>query len=99
MAETFPAPFGDHDPAWDSERLRHRFFNPLTVVRGSAQTLLARELDDAQRDELLHAIVAASSQIERVVLELANGGTLQRRQGAVEAEREEGRWLHAPIGC
>lgn len=47
----------------------HRLFNPLTVIRGAAQTLQARELDEATRMRLLEAIVSASREIERVTLE------------------------------
>lgn len=58
------------EPDWDTQLVRHLLFNPLSVVRGSAQTLLARELDPAVRSQLLEAIVASSVDIERVLLDL-----------------------------
>lgn len=58
------------EPGWDSQFVRHLLFNPLSVVRGAAQTLLARELDPALRAQLLEAIVTSSADIERVLLDL-----------------------------
>lgn len=46
--------------------MRHRIANPLTVVRGAAETLLAAELDPDTQEKLLHAIVDASHALEQV---------------------------------
>jgi signal transduction histidine kinase len=49
--------------------VRHRMMNPLTVIRGSALTLLDEpELERTTRDRLLDAIVEASNELEAVSL-------------------------------
>jgi signal transduction histidine kinase len=52
-----------------AQLVRHRMFNPLTVIRGAAQTLQSGAADGAARDELLRAIVEATEELERVTLE------------------------------
>ncbi len=54
----------------DYEQLvRHRLFNPLTVVRGAAMTLKAGVPDDQVRDSLLDAICDAADAIQNTTLE------------------------------
>lgn len=45
--------------------IRHRLFNPLTVIRGAAQTLARGAPDEQTRAELLAAIVSAADALER----------------------------------
>ncbi|HZD86989.1 MAG TPA: histidine kinase dimerization/phospho-acceptor domain-containing protein [Gaiellaceae bacterium] len=65
-----PAASGRPEAGVDTQLVRHLLFNPLSVVRGSAQTLLARDLEPSVRSQLLEAIVASSTDIERVLLDL-----------------------------
>lgn len=54
----------------DYEQLvRHRLFNPLTVIAGAAQTVRADVVDDVTRDQLLEAIVTATEQMREATLE------------------------------
>ena len=68
--------------------VRHRVMNPLTVIGGSASTLLTRpELDERTRAELLEAIVDAATEIERVSLEPERAGAEERGFDAVPRPR------------
>lgn len=49
--------------------VRHRLMNPLTTIRGSAQTLQLAGVAEDARKQLLDAIVEASEQLERVTLD------------------------------
>ena len=68
--------------------VRHRVMNPLTVIGGSASTLLTRpELDERTRSELLEAIVDAATEIEQVSLEPERAGVEERGFDAVPRPR------------
>jgi signal transduction histidine kinase len=46
---------------------RHRLANAVTIIRGSADTLLCRSLDDDLRTTLLHAISREAGRLEDAV--------------------------------
>ncbi len=64
--------------------VRHRLFNPLTVIRGAAVTLRDERVADEQvRERLLQAIVDASDEIEDVSLVPERRDELERGLDAI----------------
>ncbi len=83
--------------------VRHRIFNPLAVIRGSAQTLRDRpEIVDPTRGQLLEAIVDASDEIETISLEPERRDDNERGLDAfprgVDGERRTKRYPDGPSG-
>ncbi|MCW2955296.1 MAG: hypothetical protein JWO69_165 [Thermoleophilia bacterium] len=63
--------------------VRHRIANPLTVIKGAAQTLEREQLPDDVRHELRLAIIAAAEQLEAISLGPAPAGTEEHELDAV----------------
>jgi signal transduction histidine kinase len=63
--------------------VRHRIANPLTVIKGAAQTLEAGELDEATRHDLRVAIIAAAEQLEAISLEPERAGDEEHELDAI----------------
>lgn len=79
--------------------VRHRLFNPLTVIRGAALTLRDEQLTDpAVRAQLLDAIVDASDEVERVSLAPERRDELERDLDAIPNVGNERREMRYPDG-
>jgi signal transduction histidine kinase len=52
-----------------NQLVRHRVFNPLTVIRGAATTLRTVQTDEKTREELLDVMVEAADVIRNTTLE------------------------------
>ncbi len=76
--------------------VRHRINNPLTILKGAAQTLDATSLDDATRHELRLAIIEAAERLESISLEPTRGGAEEYELDAIPHVSEGG--LDAPRG-
>ena len=63
--------------------VRHRLFNPLTVIRGAAITLQAGVPDDRTRDALLDAIREAADAIQHTTLEPEQQGGEEQSLDAI----------------
>jgi signal transduction histidine kinase len=64
--------------------VRHRIFNPLTVIEGSARTLRSGAVISADaRDQLCDAIIAMSEEMREVTLEPERRDALERDLDAV----------------
>ena len=79
--------------------VRHRLFNPLTVIRGAAVTLRDdRIADEDVRARLLEAIVEASDEIEDVSLVPDRRDELERDLDAIPRVDDERRHTSFPDG-
>ena len=75
-----------------TQLMRHRIANPLTAIRGSAQTLRdLPSLDDDTRTRLLEIIVEMAERIEQVSLEPRSVSVEERCLDAVP--RVSYRWI------
>jgi signal transduction histidine kinase len=63
--------------------VRHRIANPLTVIKGAAQTLDGAAMDEATRHALRLSIISAAEQLEAISLEPTRGGPEERDLDAV----------------
>ncbi len=64
--------------------VRHRVLNPVTIIKGAAQTLKADVVrDDAIRDQLCDAIMSAADEIEHVSLQPERRDGLEHELDAV----------------
>jgi signal transduction histidine kinase len=68
--------------------VRHRIANPLTVIKGAAQTLDVGELDEQMRHALRLAIFEAAQQLEDISLEPIRLGDEEREFDPVPRTHE-----------
>ncbi len=69
--------------------VRHRMFNPLTVITGTLQTLRdGPQLDATTRAQLCDAALAAAHELEEVSLEPERRDTLERGLDAIPRSAE-----------
>lgn len=74
--------------------VRHRVMNPVTVIKGSAQTMRAGvAMTDETREQICDAIIVMAEQIEHVALGPERRDTLERGLDAIPQVQDRRRML------